>query len=126
MKKILLVMALLLPLILVSCNDNQDNSDNQEIDEPINLEQELIGKWNQVFQQNISYIFYSNHEGQYVRSEHGEVMFSRYYTWALNGNIVTVISIVNENFGPIKISNENGTLYLIDANGNKYVKMNNY
>ena len=61
MKKILLLMAIILPFVLTSCDDDKD--------EPKSLEQQLIGSWvqTQVDGPNTltwHYIFNSDHNGK--------------------------------------------------------------
>ncbi len=119
MRKGLFVMALVMSYILASCGEDKKN------EEPINFEQELIGRWER-FEQNYtySYSFYSDHKGRYIKAENvnGEITSSRHFTWSLNGNIVTAVSVVNENMGPLVLSHENGILYLIDSYGILYAK----
>ena len=94
MKKILLLMAIILPFVLTSCGDEKD--------EPQSLEQQLIGDWyyllNEYTVQN--YLFNSDHTGKYWVKQDGEV---------INGSIVTF------NWSLEKINNE--TILVIESEG---------
>lgn len=114
MKKILLLMAIILPFVLTSCGDDKDEPKQ-------NLEQELIGRWvGQTIDRELTLEFKADHTGisswrkiqnvlQRV-STSGSIPF----TWSLKNNILSMSYEVDED-GTIQtdkseIAIENGIL----------------
>ena len=95
MKKILLLMAIILPFVLTSCGDDKDEPKQT-------LEQQLIGEWYYLFNEYTvhNYLFNSDHTGKYWVKQDGEV---------INGSIVTF------NWSLEKIDNE--TILVIESEG---------
>lgn len=124
MKKILLLISIVLPFVLTSCGDDKE--------EPINLEQEIIGEWRTISKENyiddrdyyFSYIFYPNYTGEYKQYDtiNGELKNKRTFTWLFNGTVLIAISPFNEELGKFAISYENGSLRMIDSKGRSYTK----
>ena len=95
MKKILLLMAIFLPLVLTSCGDDKDEPKQ-------NLEQELIGGWvGDVY--NIEdgqvvvthprsgyMVFNADHTGKTWTVIDGVRSPDTHFTWSLKGNILTM------------------------------------
>ena len=86
MKKILLLMAIILPFVLTSCGDDKD--------EPKSLEQQLIGSWvlTEVYGPNTliwHYIFNSDHNGKKQIYLNEQISTEEYFTWSLKGNILS-------------------------------------
>lgn len=87
MKKYLLLLAILLPFILISCGDDKD--------EPKNLEQQLIGGWSYTEGVDASLvihnlIFNANHTGKMVNTQGGVVTYETSFTWSLDGDVLTM------------------------------------
>ena len=126
MNKILLLVAIVLPFVLTSCGDDKEK------EEPINLEQEIIGEWRTIDKENylddrdyyFSYKFYANYTGEYKQYDtiNGELKFQRPFTWSFNGTVLTAISPFNEKLGVFAISYENGVILMIDSKGRSYTK----
>ena len=115
MKKILLLMAIVLPFVLISCGDDKD--------EPSALEQQLIGGWNGqsetssiLHPQVIQYIFNADHTGRYIWQEtpsplrHGATSGGYDYTWKLKKNVLTITPNEGDDPKTFEISIENGIL----------------
>ena len=101
MKKILLLMAIILPFVLTSCGDDKDEPKQ-------NLEQELIGSWTFAEGSDIyTILFNSNHTGKSQRMVDGHLVQDTPFTWSLNGNVLTVVREVTVIF---KISVEGDVL----------------
>ena len=95
MKKILLLMAIVLPFVLVSCGDDKD--------EPQNLEQQLIGSWVGdvysivdgemiVTHPHSGYmIFNADHTGIEYTIIDGVKSPENPFTWSLKGNVLTFV-----------------------------------
>ena len=94
MKKILLLLALLLPFLLTSCGDNKKN-------EPKTKEQMLVGEWVLYLESGVDlyYSFDGDHTGNYMKSEKGTVLEDIDFTWSLNGN---ELKITTNNGGQTK------------------------
>ena len=92
MKKILLLLAIILPFVLTSCGDDKD--------EPQTLEQQLIGKWVRAISDNGAFeeyfIFNKDHTSEYYtllnKTDRGD---ESHFTWSLNGNVLTAKYIIN-------------------------------
>lgn len=88
MKKILLLMAIVLPLVLTSCGDDKD--------EPKSLENQLIGQWESSWEidgdnyHNIA-IFDSDHQIYHSGYKNDTQIIRVSYTWELNGNTLKLI-----------------------------------
>lgn len=94
MKKILLLMAIILPFVLTSCSKDKD--------EPQTLEQQLIGSWVGdvyniidgkvvVTHPHSGYIlFNADHTGKSWRFIDGVMSPDYNFTWSLKGNILTI------------------------------------
>lgn len=88
MKKILLLMAIILPFVLTSCDDDKD--------EPKSLEQQLIGRWESSWEidgdnyHNIA-IFDSEHQFYHSGYKNDSQIIRVSYTWELNGNTLKLI-----------------------------------
>ena len=88
MKKILLLITIILPLVLTSCGDDKD--------EPKSLEQQLIGKWESSWEidgdnyHNIA-IFDSEHQFYHSGYKNDTEIIRVSYTWELNGNTIKLI-----------------------------------
>lgn len=88
MKKILLLMAIILPFVLTSCS--KDN------DEPKSLEQQLIGKWVSTWTQDgdnytKTAIFSEDHQ-LYLTGYKNDIQNIREsHTWSLEGNSLKLI-----------------------------------
>ena len=97
MKKILLLMAIILPFVLTSCGDDKDEPKQ-------NLEQELIGSWVGdeytvvdgkvvVTHPHSAYrLFNADHTGKYWTVIDGVKSPDYNYTWSLNGNVLSIYS----------------------------------
>lgn len=124
MKKILLLMALVLPLTLISCGDDKD--------EPSSLEQQLIGSWtgtdnsatSSVLKTKvISYTFNSNHTGQYTWEEipnitGGKITRGGYnFKWKLKKNVLHITRDGSDGDATYEISIENGVLKMKSGGG---------
>ncbi len=95
MKKILLLLAIILPFVLTSCGDDKDEPKQ-------NLEQELIGSWVGdvynivdgkvvVTHPHSGYIlFNADHTGKSWRFIDGVMSPDYNFTWSLKGNILTM------------------------------------
>ena len=94
MKKILLLLAIILPFVLTSCSKDKD--------EPQTLEQQLIGSWVGdvydivdgkvvVTHPHSGYIlFNADHTGKSWRFIDGVMSPDYNFTWSLKGNILTM------------------------------------
>ena len=88
MKKILLLMAIVSPLVLTSCGDDKD--------EPKSLENQLIGQWESSWEidgdsyHNIA-IFDSDHQFYHSGYKNDTQIIRVSYTWELNGNTLKLI-----------------------------------
>ena len=95
MKKILLLLAIILPFVFTSCGDDKDEPKQ-------NLEQELIGSWVGdvyniidgkvvVTHPHSGYIlFNADHTGKSWRFIDGVMSPDYNFTWSLKGNILTI------------------------------------
>ena len=95
MKKILLLMAIILPFVLTSCGDDKDEPKQT-------IEQQLIGEWYYMSNEYVvrNYLFNSDHTGKYWIKEDGEV---------INGSIV--------NFNWSLEEHDNETYLVIESDG---------
>lgn len=86
MKKILLLLALVLPFVLTSCGDDKK--------EPKTKEQMLVGEWVLYLDSGVDmyYSFDEDHTGQYRKSQKGTVVQDIDFTWSLSGNELTITS----------------------------------
>jgi hypothetical protein len=86
MKKILFLLALMLPLVLVSCGDDND------VLSPI--EQDLVGEWAIIktadTQNDIHYVFKKERTGSRRILVNGEVTNDIGFKWTLNGKTLTI------------------------------------
>jgi len=86
MKKILLLMALLLPLFLSSCGDDNDVLSPSE--------QELVGEWAIIktseTQNDYHYVFKKERTGSRRHIVNGQVDTSVDFKWTLDGNRLTL------------------------------------
>lgn len=123
MKKILLLMAIALSLVLVSCSD--DKEENEPEEEPVYLEQLVIGEWtSQDAEYVYKYVFRSSFTGEYTQSWiGGTIKFNRSYSWSLIGNVLKCISPFNEKLGDFVLTYENGVLYMVDSRGLTFTKI---
>ena len=123
MKKIFLIMAILLSFAFISCGD--DKEIDVPIEEPVNLEQLVIGEWDtENGDYYYKYTFKADHVGDYMqctRVNH-EIIFSRSYSWSLVGNTLKCISPFNEKLGTFTLTYENGTLHMVDTRGFTFTK----
>lgn len=88
MKKLLLLLALVLPFVLSSCGD--DNNDVLSL-----MEQDLLGEWAIVNAPNsqakdIHYVFKKERTGSRRIIENGEVVNEVPFNWTLDGNRLTL------------------------------------
>jgi hypothetical protein len=84
MKKVLLLMAIILPFVLTSCGDDKDEPKQ-------NLEQELIGGWSNVQGSSIiNIVFNSDYTGKVQWIEDGVVKDFDSFTWSLKDNVLTI------------------------------------
>ena len=117
MKKILLLMAIILPFVLTSCGDDKD--------EPQNLEQELIGTWVLAYDDLNTYqfmVFNADHTGSGNKTKDGIVIGEFSFTWSLSGDILTQ-SRTGGNTFKNKISIKDDILYVMDEDGNPGIEM---
>ncbi len=117
MKKILLLMAIILPFVLTSCGDDKDEPKQS-------LEEQLIGSWvgdvyNIVDGEMIvthprsSYmIFNADHTGKSWMNIEGVIMSEMNFTWSLKGNVLALI--VGTETGSYEISIKGDILYITD------------
>ena len=88
MKKILLLLAIVLPFVLSSCSDDKD--------EPKDLEQALIGEWAADLggDYSIHYLFNEPKTGIYWEIDNGMLVEGTYQfiMWDLDGKNLTVTS----------------------------------
>ena len=86
MKKILLLMTLVLPFILNSCDDDKDILTSQE--------QDLVGEWAIIktadTQNDIHYVFKKERTGSRRILVNGEVTNDIGFKWTLNGKTLTI------------------------------------
>ncbi len=90
MKKILLLMAIILPFVLTSCEDK---------DEPKYVEEDLVGEWlSTLALQEDYYIFNSDHTGYMnIRTTKPRITIKdAFFTWELEGNTLTLTYINGE------------------------------
>lgn len=120
MKKILLLMALVLPFVLASCGDDKD--------EPLGLEQQLIGSWtgreimgSQIDPVVHSFTFNADHTGKYswVKTQ-GPLSKASYssggydFKWKLKKNVLSITQVGDdEGTSKYEISIENGVLKIM-------------
>lgn len=119
MKKILLLMAILMSFAFISCGDDKEK------DEPINLEELVVGEWKAENGEYVyRYIFSANYTGDYTQYgiNGGEIKFSRSYSWSLIGNTLKCISRFNEKLGTFTLSYEDGVLHMVDTRGFSFTK----
>lgn len=89
MKKILLLMALVLPFVLTSCGDDKD--------EPKSLEDQLIGRWESSWEidgdeyHNIAIFDSDEHQFYHSGYKNDAQIIRVSYTWELNGNTLKLI-----------------------------------
>lgn len=123
MKKLLLLLAIGLSFVFISCGDDKEKDEPKE--EPVNLEQLVIGEWkSQDAEYVYHYVFRSNYTGEYTQSwTGGEIRFNRSYSWSLVGNTLKCISPFNEKLGTFALSYENGTLLMVDTRGLTFSKI---
>ncbi|MBQ6647652.1 MAG: lipocalin family protein [Muribaculaceae bacterium] len=101
MKKILLLMAIILPFVLTSCDDDKDEPKQS-------LEEQLIGgwAWSTVDGPNTItrfYIFNSDHNGKEQIDLNGHISTEVNFTWSLKGNILTVSFIQDGNTETVSV-----------------------
>ena len=113
MKKILLLLAIILPFVLTSCGDDKDEPKQ-------NLEQELIGTWvgdlyfiedGKVVTTNphsAYIIFNADHTGKSWSVIDGVNLGQMHFTWSLNGNLLKL----DYNPEPIEISIDGDVLHI--------------
>lgn len=88
MKKLLLLMAIVLPFVLTSCGDDKD--------EPKSLEDQLIGQWESSWEidgdnyHNIA-IFDAEHQFYHSGYKNESQILRVSYTWELKGNTLKLI-----------------------------------
>lgn len=86
MKKILLILAILLPLVFTSCGDDNDALSSRE--------QELVGEWAIVKtsenQEDYHYVFNKERTGSRRHLEDGNVTTDIRFNWTLDGNRLTL------------------------------------
>ena len=88
MKKLLLLMAIIMPLVLTSCGDDKD--------EPKSLEDQLIGQWESSWEtdgdnyHNIA-IFDTEHQFYHSGYKNESQILRVSYTWELKGNTLKLI-----------------------------------
>jgi len=113
MKKILLLMAIILPFVLSSCGDDNDEPKQ-------NLEQELIGGWvmteygDDNSSISYSYIFNSDHTGKDHMFVDMSLLDETNFTWTLEGNILTFnyLASYGESTKQVEISIKDDILYV--------------
>ena len=91
MKKFLLLIAIVLPVVLASCGSK---------DEPLTLEQQLIGGWSNN-SEGTFYVFNNDYTGLHTTTitvDGQKVTNTRPITWSLEGNILTINSIGTETY----------------------------
>ena len=118
MKKILLLMAIILPFVLTSCGDDKDEPKQ-------NLEQELIGTWVLAYDDLNMYqfmVFNADHTGSGNQVKDGIVLGEFSFTWSLSGDILTQ-SRTGGNTFKNKISIKDDILYVMDEDGNPGFEM---
>ena len=113
MKKILLLLAIILPFVLTSCGDDKDEPKQ-------NLEQELIGSWvGDVYNivdgkvvvthpHSAYIIFNADHTGKTWSVIDGVNQPQSHFTWSLNGNLLKL----DYNPEPIEISIDGDVLHI--------------
>ncbi|MBR5085805.1 MAG: lipocalin family protein [Muribaculaceae bacterium] len=118
MKKILLLMAIILPFVLTSCGDDKDEPKQ-------NLEQELIGTWVLAYDDLNMYqfmVFNADHTGSGNQVKDGIVIGEFSFTWSLSGDVLTQ-SRTGGNTFKNKISIKDDILYVMDEDGNPGFEM---
>ena len=112
MKKILLLMAIILPFVLTSCDDDKDEPKQS-------LEEQLIGgwAWSTVDGPNTItrfYIFNSDHNGKEQIDLNGHISTEVNFTWSLKGNILSCSFIQDGNTVTVsrEISIDGDVMYL--------------
>ena len=119
MKKILLLMAIILPFVFTSCGDDKDEPKQ-------NLEQELIGQWYFMVNEYTvnNYLFNSDHTGKHWMKQDGEVLnwTVRSFNWSLKEvDNVTYLNITSDEPHSIPasmpISIKDDILYIIQDEG---------
>lgn len=121
MKKILLLMVIVISFVFISCGDDKEKD---EPEEPINLEELVIGDWKAEDAEYVyRYVFRSNYTGDYTQSWiGGEIRFNRSYSWSLVGNTLKCISPFNEKLGTFTLSYTDGVLHMVDTRGFTFTK----
>lgn len=118
MKKILLLMAIVLPFVLTSCGDDKDEPKQ-------NLEQELIGTWVIAYEDINMYqfmVFNADHTGSGNQVQNG-VEFGKFsFTWSLSGDVLTQNREGGKSFKDI-IAIKDDILYVMDEDGNLSFEM---
>ena len=103
MKKILLLMAIILPFVITSCGDDKD--------EPQNLEQEIIGTWSAPDgDRTLFFTFNADHTGKYAYTRESRPTVECPLEWELTGKSLTVkyqwdYDIINTETVDISIKN---------------------
>lgn len=118
MKKILLLLAIVLPFVLTSCGDDKDEPKQ-------NLEQELIGTWVIAYEDLNMYqfmVFNADHTGSGSQVKDGIVQGEYSFNWSLSGDILTQNRMGGNTFKN-KISIKNDILYVMDEDGNPVFEM---
>ena len=79
MKKLLLFLAIGLSFVFISCGDDKEKDEPKE--EPVNLEQLVIGEWkSQDAEYVYHYVFRSNYTGEYTQVAGYDIKFNRSYS----------------------------------------------
>ena len=118
MKKILLLLAIVLPFVITSCGDDKDEPKQ-------NLEQELIGTWVIAYEDLNMYQFMefnADHTGSGSQVKDGIVQGEYSFNWSLSGDILTQNRMGGNTFKN-KISIKNDILYVMDEDGNPVFEM---
>ena len=118
MKKILLLLAIVLPFVITSCGDDKDEPKQ-------NLEQELIGTWVIAYEDLNMYQFMefnADHTGSGSQVQDGIVQGEYSFNWSLSGDILTQNRMGGNTFKN-KISIKNDILYVMDEDGNPVFEM---
>ncbi len=87
MKKILLLLAIMLPFVLISCGDDDD------VLSP--MEQDLVGEWAIIITDNTQpddfhFVFKKERTGSRRRLVNGEVVSDVPFNWTLQGSTLTL------------------------------------
>jgi len=106
MKKLLILMAVIMPFFLTSCSDDKD--------EPT-LEQQLIGQWIEIGDFDLTNLkFNSDHTGSQWATVEGviEPGSEHAFTWSLSGDKITIKSGSETIVSTIYF--KNGQLHIVD------------